>query len=79
MVAAVGELQTEYGTQVDFNVIPAEETLKRTDEVNSFGFEAQLHGLVAFDGYGKPVVKMPGHTFGKEEIQGAILRILPAK
>jgi thioredoxin-related protein len=75
-VAAVGELQAEYGTRVSFNVIPAEETKMRTEEVNGFGFEAQLHGLVAFDADGEAIVKIPGHQFGRDEIEAAIQQVL---
>jgi len=75
-VAAVGELQPEYENQIFFNIIPAEETLKRTDEVNGFGFQDQKHGLVAFDADGEPVVLIPGHQFGKAEIQAAVEKVL---
>jgi hypothetical protein len=75
-VAAVGELQTEYGTRVSFNVIPAEETLQRTEEVNSFGFEALRHGLVAFNAEGDAVVKIPGHQMSKDDIAAAIQQVL---
>ena len=78
VVAAVGELQTEYGSRIYFNVVPAEESLKRTDEINGFGFEAQLHGLVAFDADGEALVKIPGHQFSKQEIEDAIQVILAA-
>jgi hypothetical protein len=72
----VGELQTEYDAQIRFSIIPPAETKTRTEEINGFGFEAQLHGLVAFDSEGNAVAKLPGHNFGKEEIRGAIEKVL---
>jgi len=72
----VGELQTSYSNQINFNIIPSVETLKRTEEVNGFGFEDQKHGMVAFDAEGKPVVLIPGHNFGKDEIEAAIQKVL---
>lgn len=78
MVAAVRELQVKYESQINFTIIPAEETLRRTEEVNSFGFEALLHGMVAFNLEGEAVVKIPGHRFGKAEIEAAVQKVLNA-
>lgn len=69
---AVGELALEYEGQVDFEVVPAEETNQRFDEVLGFGWEAERHGLVGFDSEGEAVINMPGHSFGKDEIAAAI-------
>ena len=74
----MGELQTEYPDQANFNIIPASETAKRGDEIKAFGFEALKHGLVVFDAKGEPVSKLPGHNFGKAEIENALQAALPA-
>ena len=76
VVAAVGELEKEYGDKVHFNVISAEETAERQDEIEAFGFTALKHGLVAFGIDGEPHVKIPGHQFGREEIETATKAIL---
>lgn len=69
---AVGELAVEYEGRVRFNIVSAEETAKRGDEIELYGFTEQLHGLVALDPSGAPVAKLPGHMFGKDEIREAI-------
>ena len=68
----------EYEGRVDFEVIPAEETYQRFDEIEAFGFEAERHGLVGFDRNGDALVKMPGHNFSKDEIAEAIEALLIA-
>jgi len=77
-VAAVSELEEEYGDRVTFRVIPADETNRRQDEIASFGFTDQRHGLVIFGPEGEAVVKMPGHQFGREEIEAGLKRTLDA-
>ena len=72
----MGELQTEYGEQVDFVIVSAEETAQRMDEIEQYGFTELKHGLVAFDGEGQAQVKLPGHQFGRPEIEAAIQRVL---
>lgn len=74
--AAVRELQPEYAGRVDFVVIPAEETAQRPDEIEAFGFTEVKHGLVAFNDQGDPVVKLPGHNYGREEIVDAVETVL---
>ena len=76
MVAAVSELEKEYSDKVNFNIVGAEDTAKRMDEVLGFGFEAQRHGLVAFDGEGEAQAKLPGHNFGAKEIRAAIEKVI---
>lgn len=78
MVAAVGELEQEYGSRIDFNIVPPEETAEAADELELFGFTALQHGLVAFTAGGEALVKIPGHRFGREEIAAAIEAILAA-
>ena len=76
VVAAVGELESEYAGRVDFVVISAAETAQRVDEIKAFGFTELKHGLVVFSSDRVPVVKMPGHNFGKTEIVAAIEKTL---
>ncbi len=73
------ELEPEYQGRVRFNVIDAVETAKRPQEIEEFGFTELRHGLVAFTPAGEPVVKLPGHQFGKTEIVSAIDQVLAAK
>ena len=77
-MAAVGELTQEYGTRVHFNVVSAEDTAKRQDEIVEYGFADQKHGLVAFTAAGEPLVKIQGHQFGRDEIQAATEAVLAA-
>jgi hypothetical protein len=76
VVAAVGGLEQDYGDRVDFVIVPAEETAQRIAEVNAFGFAEQRHGLVGFSADGQARVKIPGHQFGRPEIEDAIQRVL---
>jgi len=76
VVAAVGELEKDYGDRVNFVLVPAEETAARFDEIEAFGFTQQRHGLVGFSPAGDALVKLPGHNFGKEEIEQAIETLL---
>ena len=80
VVAAVGELEEVYGDRIDFVVVPAEETMQpqAQSEIDAFGFTDLKHGLVVFDPEGVPAVKMPGHAFGREEIETAIETVLGA-
>lgn len=72
----MGELEKEYGDRVDFVLVPAEETAARFDEIEAFGFAQQRHGLVGFSPTGEPLVKLPGHDFGRPEIEAAIEELL---
>jgi hypothetical protein len=75
-VTAVGELTPEYEGRVDFVLISAEETAGRQDEIIEYGFVDQKHGLVGFTSERVALVKMPGHNFGKPEIQEAANTLL---
>ena len=68
----MGELEPEYEGRIDFVLISADETAQRADEIEAYGFTEARHGLVGFTPEGDPLVKMPGHYFGKEEIVAAI-------
>jgi len=72
----VGELAQEYGDRVEFEVVPAAETARRGDEIALYGFTDLKHGLVAFTAAGEPRVKLPGHQFGKPEIEAAIREVM---
>ncbi len=74
----MGELETEYAGQVKFVVVSAEDTAKRQDEIEEFGFSDMKHGLVAFSSNGEALVKLPGHNFGKDKITEAIEVVLAA-
>ncbi len=68
----MSELEPEYEGRIQFVLIDPEETANRGAEIEEYGFTDQLHGMVGFDSDRTPVVKMPGHSFGKEEIVEAI-------
>ena len=70
------ELQQEHGDRVDFVIVPAGETARRQDEIEAYGFTDLKHGLVAFDREGRARVKLPGHQFGKPEIEAAMREVL---
>lgn len=72
----MSELAPTYEGRVDFVIISAEDTAKRGDEIEAFGFTEQLHGMVGFTSEGEPLVKMPGHNFGKAEIEEAATQLL---
>ncbi|MCA8980404.1 MAG: hypothetical protein KDC14_10290 [Planctomycetes bacterium] len=72
----MGELQAEYGARVEFTIIPAEETARSFDKIEEYGFVDLKHGLVIFDADGTAVVKLPGHMFGRSEIDAGIQQVL---
>jgi len=74
----VGELEQEYGERVQFVIVPAEETARRQGEIEELGFSDMKHGLVVFDVQGEAAVRMPGHQFGKQEIQAGLEGVLSA-
>ncbi len=57
-------------------IISAEETANRPEEIERFGFTEKLHGLVAFSPSGEAVVTLPGHDYGKVEIEAALQTVL---
>lgn len=72
-MAAVSELRTEYEGQVVFVVVQPEQTLIG-DDVARYGLGT--HGLVAFDPDGKVIATIPGHDFGRPEIEAVIQKVL---
>ena len=79
VVAAVGELEQQYGDRVEFTIVSAEETANSFDAIEEYGFVDLKHGLVVFSAEGDAVVKLPGHQFGKQEIDAGILQVLEAE
>ena len=57
-------------------IIPAEETAESAADLELYGFTELKHGLVVFDGEGEVAVKIPGHQFGREEIEAGLLQVL---
>ena len=72
----MGELEQQYGDRIQFTIVPAEETAQRGDEIDEFGFTDQKHGLVIFSPEGEAVFLLPGHTYGKDEIDAGIQQVL---
>lgn len=70
--AAVRELEQEYGEQATFVLVSPEETGARADELTEYGFTDLKHGLVVFNAAGDAVAKIPGHNFGRTEIEAAL-------
>ena len=72
----MGELAQEYEGQVEFVVVSAEQTAQRSDEIELYGFTEKKHGLVGFAPGGEAVVTIPGHDYGKSEIDAAVKTVL---
>lgn len=70
----MGELEGEYEGRVRFEIVSAEETAARADELVKY--ELGSHGLVVFDPEGVPQAHIAGHEFGREEIIAAIEAVL---
>ena len=71
------ELQTEYEDRVFFNVLPAEATGLQAEALLAVGFAELKHGLIAYDAQGRIATTLPGHQYGKPEVEKALLGILP--
>jgi hypothetical protein len=67
----VRELEKEYEGQFKFEIIPPEETLKRAEELGLYDLGS--HGLVVLAPDGKELAHLPGHQFGRAEIEAAML------
>lgn len=74
----MSELATEYEGRVQFQVVSAEETQRRAEEVATYGFGGLRHGLVGFDREGQVRLTLPGHDYGEPEIRAAIETLLAA-
>lgn len=64
-----------HGDKVDFVIVDATETAKRADEIARYNLAVRKHGLVAFDASGEPVLTIAGHTFGRPEIEMAVMQV----
>jgi hypothetical protein len=72
----VRELEQDYEGRATFTIISPEETAASAEDIESFGFTDLKHGLVVFDGEGEPRVKLPGHRFGRVEIEQGLKGVL---
>ena len=75
----MGELESEYGDQATFTIVSAEETARSQADIEAFGFTEKKHGLVVFGPSGEPVAKLPGHSFGRDEIEEGLRNALAAR
>ena len=75
-MAAVGELEKEYGDRVTFVVVDGSELPQRKDELKLYQLTSRGHGLVAFNSAGEVVMTIAGHQFGRAEIETAIAQAL---
>jgi hypothetical protein len=57
-------------------LVSPEDTAAAVDELEEFGFTELKHGLVAFNAAGEAVAKIPGHNFGRAEIEAALQEAL---
>jgi hypothetical protein len=73
----VSELEVEYAGRVRFAVRDV-----NTDEgqaaVEKYGWQEALHGLVTLDADGNMVGTIPGHRYGKEEVQAKVEELIAA-
>lgn len=76
VTAAVRELEVEYADRVDFVIVSPEDTAAATEDIEAFGFQDDGHGLVVFDDEGKVAGKLPGHTYGRAEIEAQLKTVL---
>ena len=63
----------KYDDQVTFTIVPAEEDGFAADIQD---YDLGTHGLVALDASGEARATLPGHKFGKTEIEEAIAKAL---
>jgi len=68
----VSELEQEYEGKATFTIVSPEETAQSADALAEYGFTELKHGLVVFDGEGNATTKLPGHMFGREEIEAGL-------
>ncbi len=72
----MSELETVYADRADFVIVSPEDTAAATEDIERFGFTDNQHGLVIFDAKGEAVVKMPGHSYLKEDIEANLKTVL---
>jgi len=61
-----------FAGRVRFEIIGAEETAERGDEIVAFGFGDARHGFALLAADGSTLGTLPGHAFGREEIVALI-------
>ena len=71
----MSELAPKYEGKVEFEVVSLETEEGRT-RAAKYDFEGLRHGLVAYDRSGAHAVTMPGHNFGKGEIEAKVEELL---
>ena len=76
MVAAVRELDKEFGDRISFRFIDGDDTKNRTDELEMYQLASRGHGLAAFARGGETVMTIAGHYFGEAELRVAIEQVL---
>ena len=72
----MSELEQEYEGRARFTIVSPEQTAAASAEIEAFGFTELKHGLVVFDGEGNPQLKLPGHMFGRAEIEAGLTKVL---
>lgn len=72
----MSELEQEYAGQAEFVIVSPEDTANSQDDIEKFGFTQFKHGLVIFDGEGEPKTLLPGHQFGRAEIEAGLVALL---
>ena len=70
------ELEVEYADRVNFVIVSPEDTAGAPEEIEAFGFKDDGHGLVIFDGEGEVAGKLPGHNYGRAEIEAQLKTVL---
>ncbi len=68
------ELEQDYEGQATFSVITP--TAASFDEIQAFGFADLRSGVVVFGTDGEAKVKLPGHMFGRAEIEAGLKSVL---
>jgi len=72
----VRELEQDYEGQARFTIVSPEQTAASAEALEEYGFTELKHGLVVFDAEGAAVVKLPGHMFGRPEIEAGLKQVL---
>ena len=70
------ELELEYADRVNFVIVSPEDTAAAPEEIEAFGFKDDKHGLVVFDAEGNVAGKLPGHSYGRAEIEAELKTVL---
>lgn len=73
----MSELEKEYEGRVRFEVRDANSEEGKT-AVETYGWQEALHGLVTLGPDGKMVGTIPGHRYGRAEVQAKVEELLAA-